>query len=94
MISELEPLVMGDGRKDCPVSARLHIEDLESLRLSEDEVAEVFLLPAKWLKENPPFMEKRSRCLTVLASAPAFQGESDSQLRWKPPREAPAYNST
>ena len=54
VISELEPLVMGDGRKVCPVSARLHIKDLESLRLSEDEVAEVFLLPTKWLKENPP----------------------------------------
>ena len=54
VISELEPLVMGDGRKVCPVSAGLHIEDMEDLRLSEDEVAEVFLLPAEWLRENPP----------------------------------------
>ena len=54
VISELEPLTMGDGRLVYPVSARLHIKYLERLELSEDEVAEVFLLPAKWLKENPP----------------------------------------
>ena len=54
VISELEPLTMGDGRKVYPVSARLHIKDIESLALSEDEVAEVFLLPAKWLEEHPP----------------------------------------
>lgn len=54
VISELEPLIMGDGRSVHPVSARLHIDGLESLRLSESEVAEVFLLPVKWLKENPP----------------------------------------
>lgn len=54
VISELEPLTMGDGRLVYPVSAKLHIKDLERLELSEDEVAEVFLLPAKWLKENPP----------------------------------------
>ena len=49
VISELEPLIMGDGREVYPVSARLHIKDIESLVLSKDEVAEVFLLPAKWL---------------------------------------------
>lgn len=27
---------------------------IKSLELSEDEVAEVFLLPARWLRENPP----------------------------------------
>ena len=54
VISELEPLIMGDGRAVYPVSARLHIENNESLELSEDEVSEVFLLPAKWLRENPP----------------------------------------
>ena len=54
VISELEPLTMGDGREVYPVSARLHIEDIESLALSEDEVAEVFLLPVKWLENNPP----------------------------------------
>lgn len=53
VISELEPLIMGDGRRVYPVSARLNIKDIESLELSEDEVAEVFLLPADWLKENP-----------------------------------------
>ena len=54
VISELEPLIMGDGREVYPVSARLHIKDIESLALSEDEVTEVFLLPIKWLQENPP----------------------------------------
>lgn len=54
VIEELEPLIMGDGRKVCPVSARLQLKDLESLKLSKDEVAEVFLLSAEWLRENPP----------------------------------------
>ena len=54
VISELEPLTMGDGREVYPVSARLHIKDIESLTLSEDEVAEVFLLPVKWLEGHPP----------------------------------------
>lgn len=54
VISELEPLTMGDSRKVYPVSARLHIESIDGLRLSEDEVSEVFLLPVSWLKENPP----------------------------------------
>ena len=53
VISELQPLIMGDGREVYPVSARLHIKDIESLVLSDDEVAEVFLLPIKWLEENP-----------------------------------------
>ncbi len=52
--AELEPLTMGDGRAVYPVSARLHVGDMTSLKLSEDEVAEVFLLPAGWLEENPP----------------------------------------
>ena len=54
VISELEPLTMGDGREVYTVSARLHIKDMENLALSEDEVAEVFLLPVKWLEEHPP----------------------------------------
>ena len=54
VISELEPLIMGDGRRVYPVAARLHIGSIESLRLSEYEVSEVFLLPADWLAENPP----------------------------------------
>ncbi len=54
VISELEPLTMGDGRNVYPVSARLHIESIDGFRLSEDEVSEVFLLPVGWLKENPP----------------------------------------
>ena len=44
ILSELPPLIMGDGRKVCPVSARLHIDGIDGLRVSEDEVAEVFLL--------------------------------------------------
>ena len=54
VITELQPLTMGDGRKVCPVSARLRIDGIDGLRVSEDEVAEVFLLPLSWLKENPP----------------------------------------
>ena len=54
VISELDPLIMGDGRAVYPVSAVLNIEDIESLRLSEDEVAEVFLLPESWLAESEP----------------------------------------
>ena len=54
VLAELEPLIMGDGRAVYPVTARLQIESIEDLDLSEDEVAEVFLLPAKWLEENPP----------------------------------------
>ena len=54
VIAELEPLIMGDGRRVHPVSARLRIEDIGGLKLSDCEVSEVFLLPAAWLKENPP----------------------------------------
>ena len=53
VISELEPLMMGDGRSVHPVTARLLIEDIDGLKLSEDEVAEVFLLPSGWLADNP-----------------------------------------
>ena len=52
VISELEPLIMGDGREVHPVTARVHIDDIDALRLSGDEVAEVFLLPVKWLCEH------------------------------------------
>ena len=52
VLSEHEPLVMGDGRVVNPVSARLHIDDTANLSISEDEVSEVFLLPAAWLEEN------------------------------------------
>ena len=54
IISEREPLIMGDGREIHPVEARLCIDGTKGLRLSEDEVTEVFLLPLEWLKENPP----------------------------------------
>ena len=52
VISELEPLTMGDGRKVYPVSARLDITEIEKLTLSEEEVAEVFLLPENRLSED------------------------------------------
>ena len=63
-VTELEPLVMGDGRAVYPVSARLKIASRcqvragasnfspVGLKLSEDEVAEVFLLPLEWLAEH------------------------------------------
>ena len=53
VISELEPLTMGDGRSVHPVSARLYVRDLERLTLSEDEVTEVFLLPVSLLEGDP-----------------------------------------
>lgn len=63
-VKALEPLVMGDGRAVYPVSARLKIGGAEALacsgdgiaglKLSEDEVAEVFLLPADWLAAHEP----------------------------------------
>ena len=52
--SVLVPRVMGDGRKVYPVEARLDAGVTKRLRLSEDEVSEVFLLPLSWLDENPP----------------------------------------
>ena len=52
VITEHDPLIMGDGREVHPVSARLHVKDVGSLHLSKDEVAEVFLLPAAWLAEH------------------------------------------
>ena len=54
VVTELEPLIMGDGRKVHPVTARLHISDIDGLALSDCEVSEVFLLPLTWLEENPP----------------------------------------
>jgi 8-oxo-dGTP pyrophosphatase MutT (NUDIX family) len=61
-VTELEPLVMGDGRAVYPATARLKIggaevlsapgDGIAGLKLSEDEVAEVFLLPAEWLAEH------------------------------------------
>ena len=54
VVSALEPLIMGDGREVHPVTARLRIGDPGNLTLSHDEVAEVFLLPLDWLRENAP----------------------------------------
>lgn len=52
--SELEPLIMGDGRKVYPITARLLVDGIGGLRLSEYEVEEVFLLPVPWLEDNRP----------------------------------------
>lgn len=52
IISEIEPMIMGDGRIVYPVSARLHIDNIENLMLSEDEVEEVFMLPTALLNES------------------------------------------
>jgi 8-oxo-dGTP pyrophosphatase MutT (NUDIX family) len=54
VMSELDTLTMDDGREVHVVSAWLDISEVESLRLSEDEVSEVFLLPLDWLRRNPP----------------------------------------
>ena len=54
IISERASLIMGDGREIHPVEARLYIDWTNQLMLSDDEVAEVFLLPIEWLRENPP----------------------------------------
>lgn len=53
VISEVEPLIMGDGREIHPVKARLHVDGTEGLLLSEEEVSEVFLLPLDWIRDNP-----------------------------------------
>ena len=42
------------GRKVYVLAARLDIEGINHLQLSEGEVAEVFLLPCEWIKDNPP----------------------------------------
>ncbi len=54
IIKEMDPFVMSDGRTVSPVHAMLHITEIEKLRLSEDEVSEIFLLPVAWLSENEP----------------------------------------
>lgn len=46
--------VMADNRRVWSLEAKLHIEGIERLVLSEDEVADVFLLPAGWLNSCPP----------------------------------------
>ena len=69
---------MGDGRRVYPVSARLNIKDIESLELSEDEVAEVFLLPADWLKEN---LEKNGlRCVLTHIPVPRLTEDLDQVI--------------
>jgi 8-oxo-dGTP pyrophosphatase MutT (NUDIX family) len=52
IISENGSIVMGDGRNVYTISAYVRIESIEELKLSEDEVEEVFLLPTTWLENN------------------------------------------
>ena len=54
VVSEPETEIMTDGRVVYSVPARIHVEDISRLRISEDEVAEVFLLPSEWIRTNPP----------------------------------------
>ena len=54
VLSELGMDTMGNGRKIFPVTARIDPESLDSLTISDCEVADVFLLPAEWLEKNPP----------------------------------------
>ena len=54
IIGELEPMKMRDGREIHPVAAKLRIGSTEDLVLSQEEVAEVFLLPLDWLAHNAP----------------------------------------
>ncbi len=49
IIGEHDSLIMGDGREIHIVEAVLNVDSISTLNLSEDEVAEVFLLPAEWL---------------------------------------------
>ena len=48
------PEVMADGRKVWSVQGRLNEACLERMKVSGAEVAEVFLLPVSWLRDNPP----------------------------------------
>ena len=52
--SEPEPEVMGDGRTVWSVPGRISAECLGRIEISGAEVADVFLLPLKWLRDNPP----------------------------------------
>lgn len=54
LIGELPPEISRNSRNVFPVAARLRIGSTEDLRLSEEEVAEVFLIPESWLRGNPP----------------------------------------
>ncbi|MBE6042223.1 MAG: CoA pyrophosphatase [Clostridiales bacterium] len=57
IIANPELEVMADGRKVWSVRASLklaEIDGLDHLKLSEDEVSEVFLLPVEWLQANQP----------------------------------------
>ena len=46
--------VMADRRRVWSVRGRLDAESLERMKVSGAEVAEVFLLPVSWLRDNPP----------------------------------------
>lgn len=52
--SEPEIEVMADGRRVWSVKAELDSAVMQRIQLSADEVSEVFLLPLRWLHDNPP----------------------------------------
>lgn len=54
VISEPALEVMASGRTVYRVEALLHVGEIETLDISRDEVSEVFLIPEKWLRDNPP----------------------------------------
>lgn len=53
ILSEREPEVMGDGRTVYPVEARLRAVP-DDLKLSEDEVSDVFTVSRSWFRSNGP----------------------------------------
>lgn len=56
IVGELEPERQMTGRLIDVVLAHIDVrgDSLEELELSRAEVAEVFALPVKWLRDNPP----------------------------------------
>lgn len=54
IISEPKPEIMSDGRRVWSVRAMIGYDAFKRIKPSEDEVAEVFLLPVRWLECDPP----------------------------------------
>lgn len=74
-----------------PVLAVIHIEDLSALTAGPDEVAEVFTVPLRWLRDNPPEVYRR----TVTVHPEDFPYEAvgvPSDYPWAPlDLEVPIY---
>ncbi|WP_417082069.1 NUDIX hydrolase [Mobilibacterium timonense] len=54
VIREMETEVMADGKAIRPVLAEVGSHAIENIVLSGCEVADTFILPLKWVSENPP----------------------------------------